>query len=261
MAGAWCKEPLARFCSCPRCPTHCGDTVSTAPHWIHGPTLDPWPHIGSMAPHWPLPWLQQGRCGRTQMPALMHLCRKWSFVRGTSPSQGLLRTIPALARSGLAPAVCTDLGAVSALSFPFRRALCPSLSLSCLFLPVSPIPALLVPSLFMTQKLTSNFSGPERLARVDPPRLPHSATVLAGLRLSSAPELRDACDHPGARSVLPAAVCWRRAGSGRVRDSKDRGGHPGVARAVPWGVTAPRGPGLLPAWGWVGRPFPALRAL
>lgn len=123
LAGAWCKEPLARFCSCPWCPTHCGDTVSTAPHWIHGPTLDPWPHIGSMAPHWPLPWLQQGRCGRTQMPALMHLCRKWSFVRGTSPSQGLLRTIPALARSGLAPAVCTDLGAVSALSFPFRRAL------------------------------------------------------------------------------------------------------------------------------------------
>lgn len=51
------------------------------------------------------------------------------------------------------------------------------------------------------------------------------------------------------------------AGLCRVWGSKDRGGHPGVARAVPWGVTAQRGPGLLPAWGWVGRPLPALRAL
>lgn len=157
--------------------------------------------------------------------------------------------VPALAGSDLAPAICPDLGALSPLSLAFHSALTPP---DCPFLPVSPIPALLVPSLFMSQKLTSDFPGPEGLTRVDPPRLSPSAPVRAE------PELRECWEGPGAQRVLAAAVRLTRAGPGRVRGTKDRGGQ---CRGDPGSAIGGGSPGLLPARGCLCRPLPALGGL
>lgn len=131
---------------------------------------------------------------------------------------------------------------------------------------MSPISTLLVPSLFIAQTADESFFENRKVSTCRPssptPRCPLSWQG-CGSALPHTSVMPVSIQVPW--SILPVAICRRRAGSGRVCGGKERGGHPGVVLGDPdstvWGGSPRRAPGLLHPWSRVGCPLPRVLLL